>query len=237
MISIAVCDDNTIECFAIANKIRTLLLETGIEHTMKEFFDGSELLKSNCSFDIVFLDIKMKTDGLKTAELLRNRLKQFILIFITSYQEYVYQAFDVEAFNYILKPLDDDKLKRTLKRAIDKSAVHQENFIVINKSRQLIKINLNDVIYFEIRGRVIAIHGKNNITEYYEPIKTLEQKIYGQDFFRCHKSYLINLKYVEKFKKNEIIMDNGDKVLLSKRRYEEFTKRFLSYMKKESGIL
>jgi len=68
-------------------------------------------------------------------------------------------------------------------------------------------------------------------------VKNLEQKISGQDFFRCHKSYITNLNYVEKFNKNEIIMDNGDRVLLSKRKYDEFTKTFLAYIKKEGGIL
>jgi len=237
MIFIAVCDDNYVECFSISNRIHALLLERGVEHTIKEFFDGLELIESNCSFDFIFLDIEMKTNGLKTADLLRKRMKQFILIFITSYQEYVYEAFDVEAFAYILKPIDDKKLLKALQRAVDKSANHQESYIVINKNRQTIKVILMEVIYFEIRGRVITIHCKNNIIEYYEQIKNLEQKISGQDFFRCHKSYIVNLNYVEKFNKNEIIMDNGDRVLLSKRKFDEFTKTFLAYIKKEGGIL
>ena len=237
MISIAVCDDNSVECLNISNRIHALLLERRVEHTIKEFFDGLDLIESNYSFDFIFLDIKMKTDGLKTADLLRKRIKQFILIFITSYQEYVYEAFDVEAFAYILKPVDDKKLSQTLQRAVDKATNHQEGFIVINKNRQTIKVDLIDVIYFEISGRVITIHCNNYTIEYYEQIKNLEQKISRQDFFRCHKSYIINLNYVKKFNKNEIIMDNGDRVLLSKRKYDEFTKTFLVYIKKEGGIL
>lgn len=238
MISIAVCDDNTIECLSISNKIHDFLLQTGVEHMILEFFDGSELLESNNSFDIVFLDIKMKKiDGLQTAELLRKKIKHYILIFVTSYQEYVYQAFDVEAFNYILKPINNHKLARTLERAIAKNANQRDNFIIINKNREIIKINLSDVIYFEIQGRVINVHYHNTTVQYYERLSTLEQKLYGQNFFRCHKSYLINLQYVEKFNKIEIGMDNGDTVLLSKRRYEEFTKKFLSYMKKEGGMI
>ncbi|MHC1723294.1 MAG: LytR/AlgR family response regulator transcription factor [Aminipila sp.] len=238
MISIAVCDDNTIECLSISNKIHDFLLQTGVEHTILEFFDGAELLESNNSFDIVFLDIKMKKmNGLKTAELLRKKIKHFILVFVTSYQEYVYQAFDVEAFNYILKPINNNKLAKTLERAIAKNANQRDNFIIINKNREIIKINLADVIYFEIQGRVINVHYNNIIVQYYERLNTLEQKLYGQHFFRCHKSYLINLQYVEKFNKTEISMDNGDTVLLSKRRYDEFSKKFLSYMKKEGGMI
>lgn len=238
MLSIAVCDDEVIECCRMAGKIKDILEEMRIPCIIRQFRSGKELLQAPESFDILFLDILMNgLSGMQTAQMFRKKTYDRILIFVSSSREYVFEAYDVEAFQYLLKPVDDRKLKTVLQKAVLKTESRLQEFIIANRERQKKKLFLDDIYYFEIKGRMIDVHGTEGIFTYYERIKDLEDKLRDRGFFRCHKSYLINLKYVEGYNRQEVILDNGEKVILAKRRYEEFCRKILQFMRKNGGIL
>ena len=238
MLSIAVCDDEVIECCRMAGKIKDILEEMKIPCIIRQFRSGKELLQASESFDILFLDILMSDlNGMQTAQMFRKKAFDRILIFISSSREYVFEAYDVEAFQYLLKPVDDRKLKTVLQKAVLKTESRSQEFIIVNRERQKKKLFLDDIYYFEIKGRMIDVHGTEGIFTYYERIKDLEDKLRDRGFFRCHKSYLINLKYVDVYNRQEAILENGEKVIIAKRRYEEFCREILQFMRKNGGIL
>lgn len=237
MISVAVCDDSIIECSRIAGKIKELLDETGVPCLIRQFNSGKELLQAQESFDIIFLDILMDgLDGMKTAELFRRENPDTVLVFVTSSRKYVFDAYEVEAFRYLLKPLEDGQLRKVLGLAVQKAEREVQDFLIVNKERQKKKLFLKDIYYFEIKGRLVYVHGKGEILAFYEQIGALEKSLLGRGFFRCHKSYLVNLKYVDVYNRQEIILDNGEKIILAKRRYEEFCQEFLKFMRTNGGI-
>lgn len=238
MLSIAVCDDEIIECAGMAEKIRGTLEEMKVPCFLRQFNSGEELLQSEEDFDIVFLDIMMDgLDGMKTAKRIRKKASCRLLVFISASREYVFDAYDVEAFWYLVKPVERAKLKQVLKKAVLKTEAASPDFILVNKGRQKQKIFLRDILYFEIMGRLIDIHKTGGISDYYGKISILEEELREKGFFRCHKSYLVHLKYVKGYNRQEAVLDNGEKIPVSKRRYEEFCKALLSYMKKSGGIL
>lgn len=238
MLSIAVCDDEIIECAGMAEKIRGTLEEMKVPCFLRQFNSGEELLQSEEDFDIVFLDIMMDgLDGMKTAKRIRKKASCRLLVFISASREYVFDAYDVEAFWYLVKPVERAKLKQVLKKAVLKTEAASPDFILVNKGRQKQKIFLRDILYFEIMGRLIDIHKIGGISDYYGKISILEEELREKGFFRCHKSYLVHLKYVKGYNRQEAVLDNGEKIPVSKRRYEEFCKALLSYMKKSGGIL
>ena len=114
---------------------------------------------------------------------------------------------------------------------------HSQEFLIISKERQKKKLFLDDIYYFEIKGRIVEAHGKEGIFTYYEQIGILEQNLQGKGFFRCHKSYLINLKHVDGYNRQEAILDNGERIVIAKRRYEEFARKILEHMRKSGGIV
>ena len=216
MLMIAVCDDEIRECLHLSKQIRIILEELNVPYTIKQYNNGQQLLQDADEFDIIFLDIIMcGMDGMKTAELLRHNFSDKILIFISSSRQYVFDAFAVEAFEYLVKPLDEQKLRRTLLRCISKITRHAEDFIIISKGRQTRKLFLDEIRYFEMRGRLIEAHGMHPTFSWYEQIGTLETALSDKDFVRCHKSYLINLKYVEVYNRQEATLDNGEKILIA----------------------
>ena len=238
MLSIAVCDDEVIECSNMARKIKDILEEMKIPCIIRQFRSGGELLQALESFDIVFLDIIMQDlDGMKTAQIFREKGSDKILIFVSSSREYVFEAYDVEAFQYLMKPVDERKLKSVLQKAVFKTENHSQEFIIVSRERQKKKVFLDDIYYFEIKGRIVYVHGAEGIFTYYEQIGELENKLRDKGFFRCHKSYLINLKHVDGYNRQEVILENGEKIVIAKRRYDKFVQEVLKIMRENGGIL
>lgn len=238
MLSIAVCDDEILDCCNIAKDIKDILEESKMSFTIRQFSNGKDLLQAIENFDIIFLDIMMcGMNGMKTAQILRDKAFDKILIFISSSREYVFEAYDVEAFQYLVKPVENSKLRSVLQRAVRKLACNLEEFIIVSKERQRKKLLLKDIYYFEIKGRIIYMHGVDGTVDYYEQIGTLEEKLQGKGFFRCHKSFLVNLKYVENYNRQEIILDTGERIAIAKRRYEAFCQEILEYMKRSGGSI
>ena len=238
MLSIAVCDDEVIECCNMEKRIKRVMEEMKIPCIIRQFRSGGGLLQTLESFDIVFLDIIMQEmDGMKTAQLFRRKAFDKILIFVSSSREYVFEAYDVEAFQYLLKPVEDRKLKNVLQKAVQKTERRSQEFIIVSRERQKKKLFLDDIYYFEIQGRIVDAHGPEGIFTYYEQIGELENKLRDKGFFRCHKSYLINLKYVDGYNRQEVILENGERIVIAKRRYEEFCQEVLKAMRENGGIL
>ena len=156
MISIAVCDDELLDCVTISAQIRTIMEELGAAFCIEQFQSGGELLKSLGRFDIIFLDILMEgMDGMETARRCRSLAFDKVLVFFSSSRDYVFDAYDVEAFHYLVKPVDQEKLRQVLKRATEKERLLSQDYIVVSRERQKRKIFLDSVRYFEIKGRQI----------------------------------------------------------------------------------
>lgn len=192
MLQIAVYDDEILECCNMAKRIREIMEEMKTPCIIRQFQSGGELLQALESFDIIFLDIIMREmDGMKTAQLFRRKASDKILIFVSSSREYVFEAYDVEAFQYLLKPVDGRKLKSVLQRAVLKTESRSREFIIVSRERQKSKLFLDDIYYFEIKGRVVDVHGPEGVFTYYEQIGELEKKLRDKGFFRCHKRRMV----------------------------------------------
>lgn len=217
MFAVAVCDDEVMENIRICKKIQAVLAEMHISCTVRRFHSGEELLQSTEQFDIIFLDIIMQgIDGVETARLCREKSLGKILIFLSSSREYVFESYEAEVFWYLIKPVNEKKLKLVLQKAVKKGKQEKQGFMIVSKEREKKKLFLEDIYYFEARGRKISVHGKED---------------------RCHKSFLVNLRHINGYSRQEAVLDNGERILISRRRYPEFCEKMLYYMKQSGGIL
>lgn len=235
MITLAICDDEFIERKLNKKKIVQILENLNTDYNIDEYSDGQELVQSEMFYDIVFLDIKMKKlDGIETAKEIKKVNQNVIIVFLTSFDNYVYEAFDVEAFNYIVKPIEDKRLNDVLTLALNKINICNENkgYLIIHRDKSIVKIKINNIIYADVYDRIVTLHLKNAKIEYYSRLKNLEKELKEKDFFRCHKSYIVNLMYVVRFDKNEILLDNDEIIPISRRNYNSFSKEMIKYIKK-----
>lgn len=232
---IAICDDDKSIVQILEEKIKKLLPDAAI----KKYLSGDELISSGCKPDILFLDIQMPgTDGMKTAKILRESNEDMVLIFVTAVEEYVFQAFDVAAFHYLVKPFSDEKFEEVVKKAVKTIGKHSENktderYIMIQSAGSHIKVFLRDIVYAEVYNRKVIIHTQNTDTEYYGKLKELSDRA-GEDFFRTHRAYLVHFKYVEKYDADCVTMENGT-ALLAKKNYPEFVKQYLKYNQRKGN--
>ncbi len=228
---IAVCDDEKDVRELIGNKVHHIYPKADICF----FQSGEELLLSEVNIDILFLDIQMQgRNGMETAGELRKTKKDIILIFVTAMEDYVFQAFDVGAFHYLVKPIDDEKFADVLRRAVeqwqskDLEGREQEgNYVMINNSGIHRKILLDEIVYAEVFNRKVVIHRIDSDIEYYGKLTELE-KAAGVSFFRPHRAYLVNFKYVEKYDATTIYMEKGT-ALMAKQKFPEFVKKYMKY--------
>lgn len=237
MLKIAVCDDEILQRLDIVNKIKSILENNYCDYhyDIEEFSSGEQMISSGSYFDIVFLDIKMgKLSGIDIAKSIRENNNDTKIVFITAFKEYVFEAFDVSAFHYLIKPVAKEKISEIIDR-IFKVISHKENSeqcIVINKGKSAIKVLLDSIHFFEVQNRIINIHTEREVIHYYDKIVNIEARVPRDSFFRCHRSYIVNLKYVMKFNKTDIILDDGTRIILSKSKYDEFSMAFLKYIKR-----
>lgn len=228
---IAICDDEK-EMREYLSGLINRFLET-VE--VIQYENGEALLACEDNPDIIFLDILMpETKGMDVAKQLRERGSRAIIIFVTGVEEYVYQAFDVGAFHYLVKPIDVGKFQKVLTRAMEQLAESdrdENKREVIVKTRGITRrVRLEDIVYAEVFNRNIVLHLKDCQIEYYGKMKELEAVV-DDRFYRTHRSYLVNLKYVSGYEAGKIYLGQ-ETALLSKDKYAGFVREFLRYTRK-----
>ena len=232
MIRIAICDDEKHMSDHIRAMASDFFRKKNREIQLRTFSSGEELLSYDGQIDILFLDIQMKgMDGIETARRLRDSKFRGFLIFITVLKEMVFQSFEVQAYDYLVKPVDEKQFEKTMERLYTSMQNASEDSLLVQKGYEGRIIPKGGIVFCEIIDRKIYLNlASGEVVDYYERIENLETKL-GSHFFRCHRSYLINLKHLKGYKNGTAYMDNGKEVPVSRLRSKEFSSVVLQYMK------
>lgn len=233
MLKFAVCDDEPWMAQAIAEQISGYMDGMGkAAYSVSRFSDGRALLKDGGGFDVFFLDIQMeRPDGMETAAELRRRGERGLIIFITVLKESVFDAFSVEAYDYLVKPLDIARFARTMERALKTLEQRCAQTMAVRRGAVCEVIPLADVVYCEVLGRKVYLHKSDGtVMDYYDRLENLERRVDGR-FFRCHRSYLVNLDYVRGLRDGRITALQGETIPVSRLRERELTQALLRRMK------
>ncbi len=232
MIHIAICDDEKHMSDHIRAMASDFFRKKNREICFRTFSSGEELLSYDGQIDILFLDIQMNgMDGLETARKLRASKFRGFLIFITVLKEMVFQSFEVQAYDYLVKPVEEKQFEKTMERLYTSMQNASEDSLLVQKGYEGRIIREEEIIFCEIIDRKIYLNlASGEVVDYYERIENLETKL-GSHFFRCHRSYLINLKHLKGYKNGTACMDNGKEVPVSRLRSKEFSSVVLQYMK------
>lgn len=236
---IAVCDDDR----PVRETLFRLIRKQAPEADIVEYQSGEELIHAKENFNIYFLDIEMgNVSGMEIARRIReqeeNEKQRSIIIFVTGYREYMEAAFDVNAFHYLVKPIDTEKFSEVFSRAWKEASAYEERtkkHILVKGSGTQQKLLLKNIYYIESGNKKVIFHTTNGTLETYGKMEELENRL-GDTFYRCHRCYLVNMENISAYSADNIQVINGDNLLLARKKYSDFIKAYLRYAK-NGGIV
>lgn len=246
-VQIALCDDETVEL----EKTEKLLRDYEQKYPDSDFLiqrfestDGMLTMVEENDYvpDLVFMDIYMPGEqgenaplGMEAAKRLRDMGSGAKLFFLTTSREYALEAFDVEAFCYLVKPISQDKLFSKLDRFLEETDSERRKYILLKEKGRIIKVPLNDMVYCEASGK----HQCICMTDGTKRFQNLTmKKIYDmcsvcQEFVRVGASYIINLEHIESLNAREIQLDNGKKIHVPRGAYRCLREQYFEYYCRE----
>ena len=237
---IAVCDDDR----TTREQIASLIREQKPDAEVFTFEAGEEMIKSQENFAISFLDVKMKkVSGIDVAKHMREDQEKRgkekdIIIFVTGYREYMEAAFDVNAFHYLVKPIDEKKFYTVFHRALKEVSVKAEQknrSVIIKHNGMQKKILLKDIYYIESYNKKVIFHTKLGKMDTYGRMEAWENEL-GDSFYRCHRGYLVNMEKITSYNADTIDVINRDSVILAQKKYSDFIKAYMRYAR-DGGIV
>ncbi|MGB4505461.1 MAG: LytTR family DNA-binding domain-containing protein [Syntrophaceticus sp.] len=232
VLEVLIADDDP----AAAAYLKNIIEEVPEVEVVSIAGDGKETIRQVEIYqpDVLFLDIDMpEMNGLDVARELAKSQPRLYFVFATAFPDYALDAFEFYSFDYILKPFNEARIRRTTRSLRDKICNPQNrraDFILIKSDKQKLLIHQEDILYIESRLRKVFIKTKQE--EHFVPgrLCDLEQQLDPRVFFRCHKGYIVNLNEIRKIVPSgqtyNIVMNSGDKILLSRKQEKVLLKRF-----------
>ncbi|MBM7854990.1 DNA-binding LytR/AlgR family response regulator [Desulfohalotomaculum tongense] len=217
-IDAVIVDDNPYSAKVFSN----MLIKSGRINVAGIFDSGEKLMvsfQSGLNCHIVFWDTALPgIAGSKLEEYLRKERSDIQVVFVTANIEFTPEAFDLEATDYLVKPFDEERLNRCITRILNKiesSNRKAETYTIENKSDTII-LNIDHIIFIEKYKKNSIFHTTEGIYKSYESLNTVEKKLNCQDFFRSHRSFIVNKNYIQRVKRwgdraYEIIFTQTDK--------------------------
>ncbi|CAM2075830.1 MAG: response regulator transcription factor [uncultured Clostridium sp.] len=228
MLSICLCDDDINILNYYSNRISELSEKNNYAYKIEIFRSGKDLIfeleQNPNKFNIIIIDIIMKNiNGIDTAEIIRKSGYNGVIIFLTSSKEFALDSFKVEPLNYILKNEADYRFDDIfLKAAFQVYKISNKNIVVLSKPHSKV-INLDTIIYMESLNKKVLLHKISGEVEKVNCIfKEIYQKVKGYGFIRCHKSYVVNSKYVQTFDRFECRLKKNIVIPIGRKYLESF---------------
>lgn len=232
---IAVCDDEIVVLRQVESLLGSYFMKKRMNVTVSTFLNGEELLmdiENAGVYDLIYLDIELsQINGIKTAQILRKKYPESLLIFISSHSQYYRDAFDVQPFNFLDKPLDSVMFCDVLERAI-RFLIKYPQTISFYFNRIYYNISINKILYFESDRRIVRVVCENAGYEFYGKLSDVEERLTERTdlFLRIHRSYLVNAHYIKELSHTYIIMSNGIRLSISPDRRKKIRSFYLNWI-------
>lgn len=235
MIKIAICDDESIFTANMEDMLIKIGKKNTIEIDINVFFDGSTLEKSFLRgerFDLIYLDIEMKTiNGIEAAKNIRGIDQDVLIIYVSGYENHMKELFEVDAFRFISKPIDSVIFENYFIKAYERLCACATYF-EFQYNREITKILIGDIIYFESHGRTINISLVNGEEKYNGKINDIEKTLKKCKiaFLRIHQSYLVSYKFIKCMSMTNVTLLNGRILQISEDRQKAIRKQYCSLL-------
>lgn len=237
MIRIAIVEDNQTS----AEKLRSFLERYAMENTQHFhtdiFGDALSFLDSyKQGYDMVFMDIELPNiNGMEAAVRLRSIDSQVILIFVTNIARFAVKGYEVDALDYIVKPVHYSDFELKLRRALARCKDASDAIFVVRQSG-LLRLSLDEIRYIEVRGHALIFHTESGQISGSGTLLKTEEKLRKKGFLRCNKCYLVNQKHIAAVSGYTLIMTGGEELQISRPRKKTFMTELANVIGNESVL-
>lgn len=239
--NIAIIEDSGQELSLLERCLQSYLSSRQVYRVIDTYTSGEAFLENwpSKSYDLVFLDILMEgISGIEVARKIRETDSECLLIFISSSKEYALQGFEVRAFDYLLKPLSEERFQKTMVLCQNELAKHIR-YIEVKESRTLVKIPLNEIIYTDYYNHYIQIHTAARLIRSYQQFDVFSPLLlcYPQ-FLCCYRNCIVNMDHVDSVDKHDFVMENGERVPITRGNRNSIYQQYADYqfLKINGGI-
>lgn len=231
MIRIGLIDDDLDHLRLMKSFLTQYEKEEKVNFSMKEFNDGLNFVEDyDGNLDVIFLDIEMPhMDGMTAAKKIREKDQALGIVFVTNMAQYAIHGYEVNAIDFIVKPVSYYVFTDKLNKAIRFSRLNMEKDFVIQTEDSIIKLTSSQIIYVEKDKNYLVFHTKQGVYRSRGTISELEQQLSREGFSECINGCLVNLKYVTKMEKDTVWVDEVP-LPITRRRKKEFKEDFMKYL-------
>ncbi|SDA53898.1 two component transcriptional regulator, LytTR family [Butyrivibrio sp. INlla18] len=231
MIQLAIVEDENSYADQLIEFVNRYQSESGKTFKITRFKDGDEITNGyRGQFDIILMDIEMKLmDGMTAAEEIRKLDQDVIIMFITNMTNYAIRGYQVDALDYVLKPVSYFAFSQKLGRAISKMKSKSSKTISIEMQSGVKKLDIDNVFYIESEGHNLNFYTSGGEFTIRAKLKDFEEQLVPYNFFRSNKGYLVNLKYVDGVENGSCLIA-GKQLLISRSRKNDFMTALTEYM-------
>lgn len=230
MVRIAIVEDEQDYTDQLLDYLHRFERESGNAFDITTYADGDGIVsKYKAQFDMILMDVKMKfMDGMSAAEEIRRVDSEVVIIFITNMAQYAIRGYEVDAMDYVLKPVSYFAFSQKLNRALSRMRRRETKTIALSTREGVVRLDLANVYYIESQGHTLIVHTAGGCHECSGLMKEFESSLNDQNFFRGNKGYLINLAHVDSVKDNCAVV-HGEALLLSRARKKDFMEALTAY--------
>ena len=235
---VAICDDETTQIKLMRLFITKWSAGRSVDVQVYGYTSAEEYLMhaEESSFDLLFLDIQMgQISGVDLAMSLRRHNEDLSIVFVTGLREHVFAGFEVQALHYLVKPIKEEDIHCCLDRALERSHNAKEHSLVFSFEGETRPLPLAQLVYAEAEGHylrlVTSAHQGEDQLRIKMALADLEQELKDAGFYRCHRSYLVNLRYVIRIAQNDIVLDNQATIPVSRQNRDGLLQAFITYYK------
>ena len=234
LLRIAICDDESNMHQILKKNIDDFARMRNMDIVYKNYYTGVDLLESRAEFDIIFMDYQIdkdnKTNGMEISRNIREKDTDTAIIFLTSYRQVVFSSFEVNAFRFLTKPLEQEKLFQALDAYL--RSIEKNDVLIIRIDGVSFRTPVNQITYLEGNGKYCILHTLQKLYDVHETLAAIEERLPGEYFSRCHRSFLIHLKHIFSYNSVEVELQNKERITVSRNKYKSFHDDYVNYIKK-----